>query len=91
MSDLAVTKLDAGSFRVEVSADGITTSHAVTVPFGLAARLGGEGTSDERLVEESFRYLLEREPNTSILRTFSIDKIGHYFPAWASEMGQRLH
>ena len=91
MSDMTVTKLGAGNFRVEVSAGDITTSHAVTVPAGLAARLGGEGTSDELLVEESFRYLLEREPNTSILRSFSIDQIRTYFPAWPSEIGKRLH
>jgi hypothetical protein len=90
MSDLAVTKLGAGSFRVEVSADGVATTHAVTVPVGLAARLGGDGTTDEHLVEESFRYLLERESNTSILKNFSIDQIGHYFPGWPSEIGQRL-
>ena len=41
---------------------------------------GGAGTSDERLIEESFRYLLEHEPNTSILRKFSIDQIENYFP-----------
>jgi hypothetical protein len=90
MSDVTVTKLGAGSFRVEVAAGDVTTTHAVSVPAGLAARLGGEGTSDEHLVEESFRYLLEREPNTSILRTFSIDQIGTYFPKWPSEIGKRL-
>jgi hypothetical protein len=90
MSDVTVTKLGAGSFRVEVSASDVATTHMVTVPAGLAARLGGAGTSDEHLVEESFRYLLEREPNTSILRSFSIDQIGTYFPGWPAEIGKRL-
>jgi hypothetical protein len=34
----------------------------------------------KRLIEESFRFLLEREPNTSILRSFHITDISRYFP-----------
>jgi hypothetical protein len=52
--------------------------------------LGCPGAGDLDLVEASFRYLLEREPNTSILRSFSLDEIGRYFPGWSSEMAGRL-
>jgi hypothetical protein len=34
----------------------------------------------ERVVLESFRFLLEREPATSILRQFSLSDISRYFP-----------
>jgi hypothetical protein len=89
MSVVTVSELGAGSFRVEVSG-AVTTTHEVIVPEGLAIRLGGDGTTDEHLVEESFRYLLEREANTSILRSFSLDQIGDYFPGWPTEIGRRL-
>jgi hypothetical protein len=89
MTDLTVTRRSPGSFVVEVAA-GTPTTHQVEVPSGLAEDLGGAGTSDERLIEESFRYLLEHEPNTSILRKFSIDQIENYFPRWPSEMSRRL-
>jgi hypothetical protein len=90
MADLTMRKLGPGSFVVDVAHEGTATTHQVEVPEGLAENLGGAGTSDERLVEESFDYLLERESNTSILRKFSIDRIGDYFPGWGSEMERRL-
>jgi hypothetical protein len=42
------------------------------------------------LVEASFAFLLEREPNESILRTFDLTVIGRYFPDYEREIGQRL-
>jgi hypothetical protein len=89
MTGITVTENAPGSYLVEVHAQPPTT-HTVRVPPGLAERLGGEGSSDHRLVEESFRYLLEREPNTSILRSFSIEQIGDYFPGWSLEIARRL-
>jgi hypothetical protein len=97
---LKVTQESAGSFVVEVappsspasgrSGGGASTTHHVRVPAGLAEKIGGGGTTDETFVEESFRFLLERESNTSILRSFSIEVIGDYFPEWPGEMAKRL-
>jgi hypothetical protein len=36
----------------------------------------------EKLVEKSFEFLLEREPNTSILRSFDLPAIQRYFPEY---------
>jgi hypothetical protein len=33
-------------------------------------------------VEKSFEFLLDREPNTSILRTFDLPVIQRYFPEY---------
>jgi hypothetical protein len=90
MTDLTITEQTAGSFLVEITGRAAATTHRVEVPADLAEQLGGSGTTDERLVEESFRFLLEHEPNTSILRSFSIERIGDYFPEWAAEMSRRL-
>jgi len=44
----------------------------------------------KRLFKESFRFLLEREPNTSILRSFHITDISRYFPNTNLEIRRRL-
>lgn len=90
MAEIRVTPKDSGRYLVEVSSGDVTTSHDVHVPSGLAEQLGCPASSDMDLVEGSFRYLLEREPSTSILRRFSLDQIGSYFPGWSSEMASRL-
>jgi hypothetical protein len=63
---------------------------AVSVPEGMADELGWAGVAEEELVRQSFAFLLEREPPTSILRSFSLDVIGRYFPEYPNEMRQRL-
>ncbi|MGH2693033.1 MAG: hypothetical protein ACRDHM_11125 [Actinomycetota bacterium] len=44
----------------------------------------------EDVVRESFLFLLEREPATSILPEFSLDEIGRYFPEYFQELPKRL-
>jgi hypothetical protein len=87
---VTVTTEQPGRYIVDVSMGDVATSHQVRVPAGLAEKIGGPGTNDKELIEGSFRYLLEREPNTSILRSFSLDQIGGYFPGWSEEMADRL-
>jgi hypothetical protein len=75
----------------EVNVGGTTqTIHRVTLRDADRQRLGGKDVSAERLVEESFRFLLEREPNTSILRTFELPLIEKYFPQYEREIRKRL-
>ena len=44
----------------------------------------------ERLVRETFAFLLEREPRTSILATFDLDVVGRYFPDFPTVIRARL-
>jgi hypothetical protein len=44
----------------------------------------------ERVVRESFDFLLEREPASSIMSEFSLDVISRYFPEYPQELRQRL-
>ena len=44
----------------------------------------------EKLVEESFVFLLEREPMGSIFRSFAIPDITRYFPEYPREIPRRL-
>ncbi len=64
--------------------------HRVTLHDTDRQRLSDGGSSPERLIEESFRFLLEREPNTSILREFDLPVIARYFPEYESEIRSRL-
>ena len=73
-------------FHVEVVDGGVRTSHTVEVPDGLAAELGWRDADESALVRESFLFLLEREPASSVLSSFSLDVIGRYFPEHRSEI-----
>ena len=77
------------TFRVEVSEGSDKTVHEVTATSGDVRNYGGEA-APERLVEESFRFLLEREPKESILRSFDLPLIERYFPEYPKEIRSRL-
>jgi hypothetical protein len=66
-----------------------TTQHRVRVAKSDAERLAA-GRSTEELIRESFCFLLERESNTSILRSFDLPVIGRYFPEYEQEIRKRL-
>ncbi len=80
--------LDRGVFAVRVTGAG--TEHRVTVPPGYLGELGIAGADPEAAVRESFRFLLEREPATSILPEFALPDIARYFPSYPSELPPRL-
>jgi len=90
MADVAVTELAPLRFRVDVADGSGDTTHTVTVPEELLRELGVDRDAAGNLVRESFAFLLEREPASSILREFSLDVIGRYFPEYRSEIARRL-
>ena len=78
---ITVNTIDNSNFEVIV--DGNTkTTHRVTVTPSYYQKLTNGRVSPEALVEKSFRFLLERESNTSILRSFDLPVIGKYFPEY---------
>src|SRR5688500_20117902 len=80
---------NAGTFSVEVG--GRTkTRHQVRVATDDLRELGLEAESARRVVEESFAFLLEREPNTSILAHFDLRDIERYFPDFRVAIAQRF-
>lgn len=86
---LAVSALGAGRWRVEVHGAS-RTAHEVTIPAGYLETLGLARAAPERVLEESFRFLLAREPNTSILASFALPDIARYFPEYESDIARRL-
>ena len=86
---IQITKIDETTFEVIVTSHS-TTTHRVTVLPSYASKLTGDKVSIESLLEKSFTFLLEREPNTSILRSFELNVIERYFPEYVSEIKKRL-
>ena len=90
MADISITPVAPRVFRVEVREGQGASTHQVTVPQRLGETLELREDDLERVVLESFRFLLEREPATSILRQFSLSDISGYFPEYPSELERRL-
>jgi len=89
MAKITVTHESGDEYLVEVREVGGSTRHAVRVDAAALDRFGG-GVTAERLLEESFGFLLEREPKEAILRRFEISVIGRYFSEYAGEIRRRL-
>jgi hypothetical protein len=87
MAQITVTRQADGTFHVQTQAG---TSHNVSVPAGFAASLGCGQVTPEELVRASFEFLLNHEPATSILRTFSLEVISQYFPSYPAQIRARL-
>ena len=75
---IAVENTAPATYRVTVTS-GASTSHTVTVSPEYWRKLTGGRVPPEKLVEKSFEFLLERESNTSILRSFDLPVIQRYF------------
>ena len=80
----SVTTKDQNTFSVTVTGSS-TTTHTVTISDHIHSKLTGGEISKETLLEKSFEFLLQREPNTSILSQFRIEVISQYFPDYANQ------
>lgn len=84
-----IEKITGDEWLVTVTSD-TTTEHTVRVKEADVARFGGAGTTPEQLLEASFRFLLEREPNSLILPRFELPLISRYFPEYEREISRYL-
>ena len=84
-----ITKIDDNTFEVTVT-EAVETTHKVTLNDDYYQELTSRHTGKEKLMEESFKFLLNRESNTEILREFSLETIEQYFPGFPAEMKNRF-
>ena len=82
---LSIKKLSDDVFTVTV-AETSTTTHTVTVTDATLTDLADNNVTKTQLLEFSFNFLLDREPNTSILSSFDIDVILRYFSDYGDEV-----
>ena len=75
---ISIKKLSDDVFEV-TAADSITTIHEVTVNDQSLTELTDNNVTKTQLLEFSFKFLLDKEPNTSILSSFDINVISEYF------------
>ena len=83
--ELLITELSKDKFEITVKADQLT-KHIVSVTDQMLLNLTNNKISKEELLNFSFNFLLEREPNTSILSKFDIIVISKYFPEYTSKV-----
>ena len=84
MTQIELKKLEnfpQSKFEVTVHSNKVT-KHKVTFTEAYYEKLTAGTVSPEKLVEESFKFLLAREPNTSILSEFNLKVISRYFPEY---------
>jgi hypothetical protein len=81
MPQIIVTPIDEYHFEVSII-DSASTTHKVSIQPDYAVKLTAGKITSAQLVEKSFEFLLEREPNTSILRSFDLSAIARYFPEY---------
>jgi hypothetical protein len=90
VAEIHITGSGTGPYVVEIDDGGRTTRHTVEVPVRVVEELELSEADHERLVRESFLFLLEREPASSILRRFALDRISDHFPEYDAEIRRRL-
>ena len=83
LTSIKITEIKKNNFLVEVN-DKVKTSHSVVIHDKVYQQLTNGEISKYELLEKSFEFLLDREPNTSILTNFEIQIISHYFSDYAN-------
>jgi len=82
MSDQIIIKeLSPNAFDVTIYSN-TETNHQVTISDNFITEYQIKNLTKKEILEQSFKFLLEREPNTSILRKFDIEVIANYFPEY---------
>lgn len=78
MPQIIVTAVNEYHFQVTVI-DSSNTTHQVSIEPNYALKLCAGKITTAQLVEKSFEFLLEREANTSIMRSFDLSVIARYY------------
>jgi len=94
MTDITVIAVNKDNqtttFEVNILEKDSASKHTVTMQDADYQTWSHVRVSPEVWVEQSFRFLLERESKESILRAFDLSVIEDYFPEYAAVMAQKL-
>ena len=86
---IRVENTTPGVYQVTVESAS-TTQHTVTLTPDYWQKLTNSRVPAETLIQKSFEFLLDRESNTSILRSFDLPVIQRYFPEYERTIGASL-
>lgn len=87
MANILVEEISETSYAVTVEGYQ-TTTHQVSISADYARTLTQGNVSNATLVKASFKFLLERESNSSILRSFDLKVIERYFPEYPNKIAE---
>ncbi len=88
--EILIKKNDNNTFAVSIESS-INSNHIVTLNDDIHNEMTKGFKSKEELILFSFKFLLERESNTSILTKFNLETIQNYFPEFKNEIQNWIH
>ena len=88
--EILIKKNDNNTFAVSIESS-INSNHIVTLNDDIHNEMTKGFKSKEELILFSFKFLLERENNTSILLNFNLESIQNYFPEYKNEIQNWLN
>ena len=83
--EILIKKNDKNTFAVFIESS-VNSNHIVTLNDDIYFEMTEGIKSKEELILFSFKFLLERENNTSILSNFNLETIQNYFPEYKNEI-----
>ena len=75
---ISIKILSNSEYEVTVQSNTVTT-HTVNLSDEVHKNLTNNKVTKEELLDFSFKFLLDREPNTSIMSSFELTVISRYF------------
>ena len=88
--EILIQKNDNNTFAVSIESSD-NSNHIVTLNDDIHFEMTKGIKSKEELIFFSFKFLLERENNTSILSNFNLEIIQNYFPEYKNETENWIH
>jgi hypothetical protein len=82
---ISVIMVDPNIYEVRIEGDP-QTRHRVHMSQEYFRKLCGGTVTHEWVLMQAFKFLLEREPSTSILAEFDLADISTYFPEFEDEI-----
>ena len=82
---ISVEAIDNNSFKVSVTKDS-STEHIVLLNDRFHQDVTNNKLTKIELITHSFKFLLNRESNQSILKKFNLEVISQYFPEYIDEI-----
>ena len=83
--EILIKKNNNNTFTVSIESS-INSNHIITLNDDIHNEMTKGFKSKEELILFSFKFLLERENNTSILSNFNLETIQNYFPEYKNEI-----
>ncbi len=87
---ISVSHIEEDLYQVTVQGERPTV-HEVRMTQATYRMLSGRRCTHEWVLVQAFQFLLEHEPNTSILPVFDIMDIERFFPTFRAELERRLN